>query len=182
MDFAPTRLPEVIVITLHPRADERGYFMETWQKRRFAAAGIPARFVQGNHSHSTHHVLRGMHYQIRQPQGKLVRVVQGSAYDVVVDLRRQSSRFGQWVGVELNAARPQMLWVPPGFAHGYLSLSDSVDFLYQCTDYYAPEHERTLRWDDTAVGIQWPLPAGVVPNISPKDLQAPLLAAADNYP
>jgi len=182
MEFAPTRLPEVILVKPRIFPDDRGYFMETWQEKKFAAAGIDARFVQDNHSHSRRHTLRGLHFQILQPQGKLVRVVQGAAYDVAVDMRRHSPRFGQWIGVELTADNRQMLWVPPGFAHGYLALSDTVDFLYKCTDYYAPAHERSLRWDDSTVAVQWPLPAGVQPSLSPKDQAAPLLAAAETFP
>ena len=182
MEFEPTRLPEVVLIKPRLFPDERGYFLETWQQRRFAAAGIDAPFVQDNHSHSVRHTLRGLHYQIQQPQGKLVRVVQGAAFDVAVDLRRSSPRYGQWVGVELTAENHHMLWVPPGFAHGYLTLSDSVDFLYKCTDFYAPAHERAVRWDDATIGVRWPLPAGVAPRLSPKDEAAPLFGAAESYP
>lgn len=182
MEFEPTRLPEVVLIRPRAFRDDRGWFMETWQEQKFAAAGIDARFVQDNHSHSVRHALRGLHYQIRQAQGKLVRVVQGAAYDVAVDLRRHSPRFGQWVGVELTADNHQMLWVPPGFAHGYLALSDTVDFLYKCTDFYAPAHERAVRWDDAAIGVHWPLSPGVAPKLSPKDAAAPLLAEAETYP
>jgi dTDP-4-dehydrorhamnose 3,5-epimerase len=181
MEFEATRLPEVVLIKPRVFRDDRGYFLETWQEQKFAAAGIAARFVQDNHSHSIRHALRGMHYQIRQAQGKLVRVVQGAAYDVAVDLRRSSPRFGQWVGVELTAENHHMLWVPPGFGHGYLTLSESVDFLYKCTDLYAPAHERAVRWDDPTIGIRWPLQAGVVPLLSGKDQAAPLLQAAEVY-
>jgi dTDP-4-dehydrorhamnose 3,5-epimerase len=181
MEFEPTRLPEVVLIRPRAFKDDRGWFMETWQEREFAAAGIQARFVQDNHSHSVRHALRGLHYQIQQPQGKLVRVVQGAVYDVAVDLRRSSPRFGQWVGAELTADNHHMLWVPPGFAHGYLTLSETVDFLYKCTDFYAPTHERALRWDDPTLGILWPLPAGVAPQLSPKDQAAPLLGNAETY-
>lgn len=182
MQFEATRLPEVVLIKPRVFSDDRGWFMETWQEQKFLSAGIDARFVQANHSHSTRHALRGLHYQIKQPQGKLVRVVQGIAYDVAVDLRRRSPRFGQWVGVELSADNRHVLWVPPGFAHGYLALSDSVDFLYQCTDFYAPTHERTIRWDDPALGVHWPLPSGVMPRLSPKDADAPLLRDAEIDP
>ena len=181
MEFEPTRLPEVVLIKPRAFKDDRGWFMETWQEQKFAAAGIEARFVQDNHSHSVRHTLRGMHYQIRQAQGKLVRVVQGAAWDVAVDMRRHSPRFGQWVGAELTADNHHMLWVPPGFAHGYLALSDTVDFLYKCTDFYAQPHERAVRWDDPGIGIRWPLPLGVAPKLSPKDQVAPLLGAAETY-
>ena len=182
MEFSPTRLPEVIMVRPRVFPDDRGYFMETWQEQKFAAAGIVARFVQDNHSHSVRGTLRGLHFQIRQPQGKLVRVVQGKAYDVAVDMRCRSPRFGQWVGVELSAENHQMLWVPPGFAHGYLALSDTVDFLYRCTDYYAPAHERAVRWNDSTIGVDWPLPAGERPKLSPKDENAPLFADAEAFP
>ncbi len=182
MQFEPTRLPEVILIKPQVFGDARGYFFETWQQRKFAAAGLDAAFVQDNHSHSTRHTLRGLHYQIRQAQGKLVRVTHGQVFDVAVDIRRSSPRFGQWVGVTLTASDHQMLWVPAGFAHGYLALSDEVDFLYKCTDYYAPEHERAIRWNDAALKIQWPLPAGVMPIVSGKDAIAPLLKDAELFP
>ena len=182
MEFIPTRIPEVILIKPRVIGDARGYFFETWQERKFAAAGIAAHFVQDNHSHSTRHTLRGLHFQIRQPQGKLVRVSRGEVFDVVVDIRRSSPHFGQWVGVVLSDANHEMLWVPPGFAHGYFALSDEVDFLYKCTDFYAPEHERALRWDDPEIGVQWPLPAAVKPNLSAKDVIAPLLKDVDTFP
>jgi dTDP-4-dehydrorhamnose 3,5-epimerase len=175
MQFEPTRLPEVVLIKPRVFSDERGFFFETWQRKTFADAGITASFVQDNHSHSIRHTLRGLHFQIEHPQGKLVRVVRGEAYDVAVDIRRTSPRFGQWVGVCLSEGNHQMLWVPAGFAHGYLTLSDEVDLLYQCTDFYAPEHERAVRWDDPAIGVQWPLPAGTSPILSRKDSIAPML-------
>ena len=142
MEFEPTRLPEVVLIKPRVFGDERGYFFESWHEQKFAAAGIAAHFVQSNHSHSVRHTLRGLHYQIKQPQGKLVRVCKGEVFDVAVDIRRSSPRFGQWVGARLSDRNHQMLWVPPGFAHGYLALSEEIDFLYQCTDFYAPQHER----------------------------------------
>jgi dTDP-4-dehydrorhamnose 3,5-epimerase len=140
MEFFPTRLSGVVRIQPKAYGDDRGYFSETWQEQKFAAAGIEAHFVQDNHSHSIRHTLRGLHYQIQQPQGKLVRVVQGAAFDVAVDMRASSPTFGHWVGFELSAENQQLLWVPPGFAHGYLALSERVDFLYKCTDFYAPAH------------------------------------------
>lgn len=182
MKFEPTRLPEVVLIAPRVFGDARGFFFETWQQQKFAAAGIGGPFVQDNHSHSTLHTLRGLHYQIRQPQGKLVRVTRGAVFDVAVDIRRSSPRFGQWVGVTLSEENHQMLWVPPGFAHGYLALTEDVDFLYKCTDFYAPEHERAIIWNDAAIGVEWPLPAGVVPTLSGKDAQAPGFAAAEVYP
>lgn len=182
MQFEPTHLPEVIVIKPRVFGDARGFFFETWQQQKFAAAGITLPFVQDNHSHSTRHTLRGLHYQIRQPQGKLVRVTRGAVYDVAVDIRRSSPRFGQWVGVTLSDDNYQMLWVPPGFAHGYLALSDEVDFLYKCTDFYAPEHERSILWNDPTIGVRWPLPAGVAPILSGKDAAAPAFRDAETYP
>lgn len=172
MEFVPTRLPEVVLIKPKVFGDSRGYFLESWQQKKFADAGIEANFVQDNHSHSSQWILRGMHYQIRQTQGKLVRVTRGAVYDVAIDIRRSSPRFGQWVGVELNDTNHHMLWVPPGFAHGFVALTDQVDFLYKCTDLYAPQYERTIRWDDPAVGIEWPLPAGVTPLLAARDAQA----------
>lgn len=181
MEFQPTRLPEVVLIKPRTFGDARGYFFETWQDDKFAAAGISARFVQDNHSHSTRHTLRGLHFQIEQPQGKLVRVSRGEVFDVAVDIRRSSPRFGQWVGAVLSETNHQMLWVPAGFAHGYLALSEEVDFLYKCTDYYAPQHERAIRWDDPQLSIAWPLAAGVMPILSGKDAAAPTLNEAPTY-
>lgn len=182
MKFEPTRLPEVLLIQPRVFGDARGFFFETWQKQKFAAAGIDATFVQDNHSHSTLHTLRGLHFQIQQPQGKLVRVSRGEVFDVALDNRRSSPRFGQWVGARLSDVNHHMLWVPPGFAHGYLALSDEVDFLYKCTDFYAPDYERSIRWNDPALGIKWPLPSGVNPILSGKDATAPLLEEAEAYP
>lgn len=181
MEFAPTRLPEVVLIKPRLFGDTRGFFFETWQKEKFAAAGIAMPFVQDNHSHSTRHTLRGLHFQIEQPQGKLVRVTRGEVFDVAVDIRRSSPRFGQWVGVELSDRNHHMLWVPPGFAHGYLALSEEIDFQYKCTDYYSPQHERAIRWDDPQLQVQWPLPAGVTPILSDKDAVAPLFREAESY-
>ena len=172
MEFLPTRIPEVVLIKPKVFGDNRGRFLETWQQGTFAAAGIAASFVQDNHSHSSQWTLRGLHYQIQQPQGKLVRVTRGAVFDVAVDARRSSPTFGQWVGVELSDANHHMLWVPPGFAHGFLALSEVVDFLYKCTDFYAPPHERTIRWNDPDVGIEWPLPAGVSPLLAARDSAA----------
>jgi len=182
MDFHPTRLPEVVLIKPRLFGDPRGFFFETWQSEKFASAGIPAAFVQDNHSHSMRHTLRGLHFQIHQAQGKLVRVTRGEVFDVAVDIRRSSPRFGQWAGAVLSDTNHHMLWVPQGFAHGYLALSDEIDFLYKCTDYYAPQHERAIRWDDPHLSIQWPLPEGAVPILSSKDAVAPLLSEAETYP
>ena len=182
MRVTDTALPEVKLIAPRRFEDERGYFAETWNARAFAEAGIDASFVQDNHSRSARGVLRGLHYQIEQAQGKLVRVAAGRAFDVAVDLRRSSPRFGQWVGVELSAEAMNMLWVPPGFAHGFLSLEDGTDLLYKCTDYYAPAHERTLRWSDPALGIDWPLDGLGAPLLSGKDEAGVPLAEADVYP
>jgi dTDP-4-dehydrorhamnose 3,5-epimerase len=182
MEFEPTRLPEVVLIKPHVFGDARGFFFETWQQEKFVAAGISMPFVQDNHSHSTQHTLRGLHFQIQKPQGKLVRVTRGEVFDVAVDIRRSSPRFGHWVSVVLSDTNHHMLWVPPGFAHGYLAVSEEVDFLYKCTDYYAPQHERAIRWDDPQLGVQWPLPAAVAPILSGKDAGAPLLREAETYP
>ena len=181
MQFEPTAIPEVILIRPQVFGDARGYFMESWERRKFAAAGLDLEFVQDNHSHSGRHILRGLHYQIRQPQGKLVRVVSGAVFDVAVDIRRASASFGRWVGVTLSAENHHMLWVPPGFAHGYMVLSDAADFLYKVTDLWAPEHERAIRWDDPTIGVRWPLPAGAQPVLSGKDLSAPRLESAEVY-
>lgn len=174
MKVERTRLPEVLVIEPRVFGDERGFFQESWNQARFnEAVGYAVDFVQDNHSRSSRGVLRGVHYQIRQAQGKLVRVVHGRVFDVAVDLRRSSPRLGQWVGVELSAENHRQLWVPPGFGHGYLTLSDTADFLYKATDYYAPEHERALAWDDAHVGIAWPLAElGMAPVLSAKDAAA----------
>jgi dTDP-4-dehydrorhamnose 3,5-epimerase len=182
MELEPTRLPEVVLIKPRIFGDARGFFFETWQEREFAAAGITMPFVQDNHSHSTLHTLRGLHFQVEQPQGKLVRVTRGKVFDVAVDIRRSSPRFGQWVGVVLSDANHHILWVPPGFAHGYLALSEEIDFLYKCTDYYAPQHERAIRWNDPHLGVEWPLPAGIAPILSGKDASAPLFGQAESYP
>ena len=181
MRLEPTTLPGVIKIVPTVHEDSRGFFMETWQLSRFAEAGIDARFVQENFSHSTYGALRGLHYQIEQPQGKLVRVVQGEVFDVAVDLRRSSPHFGQWVGEILSAENKHQLWVPPGFGHGFLVLSDTATYEYQCTDYYAPEFERSIRWDDPDIGIDWPLAEGARPVLIDRDAKAPFLKDADTF-
>jgi dTDP-4-dehydrorhamnose 3,5-epimerase len=182
VEFVATRLPEVVLIEPKVFGDERGFFMETWQEQKFAAAGIAERFVQDNHSRSAQWTLRGLHYQIRQAQGKLVRVTRGAAFDVAVDMRRSSATFGQWVGVELSEANRRLLWVPPGFAHGFLALTPDVDLIYKCTDFYAPQFERTVRWNDPQIGVAWPLPAGVAPLLAARDAAAGGLDSVEAYP
>ena len=180
MQITPTALPEVLLIEPRVFGDERGFFFESWNARAFAAAGLPATFVQDNHSRSARGVLRGLHYQIEHAQGKLVRVVAGEVYDVVVDLRRSSATFGRSLGMTLSAADWRMLWVPPGFAHGFLALSEHAEFLYKTTDYWHPEHERTLLWSDATLGIDWPLSGA--PILAAKDAAGKPLAAAAVYP
>ena len=177
-----TRLPEVRIIEPRVFGDTRGFFLESWNQRVFdEAIGQSVHFVQDNHSRSTRGVLRGMHYQLTHPQGKLVRVVSGRVFDVAVDMRRDSPRLGQWAGVELSAENHRMLWIPPGFAHGFLVMSESADFLYKATDYYAPQDEHSLAWDDPSVGIDWPFEAGHAPQISAKDQAGARLADAPLY-
>jgi dTDP-4-dehydrorhamnose 3,5-epimerase len=160
--------------------DDRGFFMESWNAQTFAVAGLDLTFVQDNHSRSARGVLRGLHYQIGPAQGKLVRVVSGAVFDVAVDLRRSSPTFGHWVGYELSAANHRMLWVPPGFAHGFLTLQDGTDFLYKCTEFYTPAAEHCLAWDDPAVGIDWPLD-GMTAMVSDKDRVGKVLAEAATF-
>ena len=173
-------IADVLVIEPKQFGDARGFFYESYNRRAFAqATGVDAEFVQDNHSRSARHVLRGLHYQLRQAQGKLVRVSAGEIWDVAVDLRRGSPDFGRWTGVRLDASSPRMLWVPAGFAHGFLVLSGEAEVLYKATDYYAPEHERTLLWNDPALGIDWPL-AGE-PVMTDKDRRGTPLAGAETY-
>jgi dTDP-4-dehydrorhamnose 3,5-epimerase len=169
-------------VLIQPRiiGDHRGFFMETWHQLKFSAAGIEADFRQENHSRSVGGTLRGLHYQLRHPQGKLVRVVAGSVFDVAVDLRRSSPSFGQWVGVMLSAADAAGLWIPPGFAHGFYVTSQSADLLYKCTDVYVPEDERTIRWNDPTLGIDWPI-AAETPVLSARDEAGLALAHAEVY-
>ncbi|HQS29789.1 MAG TPA: dTDP-4-dehydrorhamnose 3,5-epimerase [Halothiobacillus sp.] len=170
MKVTPTKIPDVLILEPEVFGDERGFFMESFNARKFAeATGLDVQFVQDNHSRSAKGVLRGLHYQLQQPQGKLVRVVRGAVFDVAVDIRKHSATFGQWVGVELSAENHRQLWVPAGFAHGFLVLSETADFLYKTTDYYAPGHERCIRWDDPTIGIEWPI--NVPPALSGKDAQ-----------
>ncbi len=177
-----TRLPEVRILEPRVFGDTRGFFLESWNQRVFdEAIGQSVHFVQDNHSRSTQGVLRGMHYQLSNPQGKLVRVVSGRVFDVAVDMRRDSPRLGQWTGVELSADNHRMLWIPPGFAHGFLVMSESADFLYKATAYYAPQDEHTLAWDDPGVAIDWPLEAGRAPQVSAKDRAGARMADAPLY-
>ena len=176
----PTALPEVLVLEPRVFGDARGFFYESFNARDFAqATGLQVEFVQDNHSKSARGVLRGLHYQIDHAQGKLVRVVQGEVFDVAVDLRRSSPTFGQWVGVHLSADNHRQLWVPPGFAHGFVVLSESAEFLYKTTDYWYAEHERSLLWNDPAIGIAWPI--DFEPQLAAKDAAARTLAQADLY-
>lgn len=181
MQFEPTKIPDIILITPQVFGDDRGFFLETYQAQRFGAAGLPFIYVQDNHSGSQHGTLRGLHYQVRQAQGKVVHVIVGEIYDVAVDLRRWSPNFGQWVGKELSAKNKTQLWVPPGFAHGFYVISDWAEVVYKATDYYAPEWERTLLWNDPTINISWPIPAGEAPILSPKDKLGRLLSEAEVY-
>ncbi len=169
MNFIETALPGVLVVEPRVFGDDRGFFMESWNARLFEAAGIAGPWVQDNHSRSVRGVLRGLHYQVRQTQGKLVRATVGAVFDVAVDLRRSSPHFGKWTGLELSAENKRMLWIPPGFAHGFLTLTDTAEFQYKCTDYYAPEWERAILWNDPVIGIDWPLGPGETPSLSAKD-------------
>ena len=176
----PTRLPEVLILEPKVFGDARGFFFESFNQRDFAqATGLDVQFVQDNHSRSVKGVLRGLHYQIQHPQGKLVRVTQGEVFDVVVDLRRHSPQFGKWDGVVLSADNKRQLWIPPGFAHGFVVTSDSAEFLYKTTDYWYPEFERSLLWNDPAVGVQWPLQTA--PQLAAKDAAAKMLAEAELF-
>jgi dTDP-4-dehydrorhamnose 3,5-epimerase len=180
MNIIQTDLPGVLLIEPKVFGDARGFFLESWNKQTFADLGLHLEFVQDNHSRSARGVLRGLHYQLQQPQGKLVRVVSGRVFDVAVDLRRSSPHFGKWTGHELSAENHRMLWIPPGCGHGFLVLSDSADFLYKTTAYYAPEWDRGVRWDDPDIGIDWPLQGP--PQLSAKDQAQPLLKDAEVYP
>ncbi len=175
-----TAIPEVLILEPKVFGDDRGFFFESFNQLDFnLVTGLDVQFVQDNHSKSSKGVLRGLHYQIQHPQGKLVRVTQGAVFDVAVDLRRSSSNFGKWVGVELSAENKKQMWVPPGFAHGFIVTSDSAEFLYKTTDYWYPEHERSLLWSDPVVGIQWPLDGG--PQLAAKDAAAKTLQDADVF-
>lgn len=167
MNIFPTVIPDVLVLEPKVFGDERGFFYESYNRRAMTEAGIPDDFVQDNHSRSAKGVLRGLHYQIQHSQGKLVRVISGSVFDVAVDLRKSSPTFGKWVGIELSAENKRMAWIPKGFAHGFVVTSDSAEFLYKTTDYWAPQYERSLLWNDPALGIVWPLDGA--PTIAAKD-------------
>lgn len=181
MEFSHTGIPDVLVVDPVVHEDARGFLMETWQRRRYEAAGIDAVFVQDVHSRSTRRTIRGLHYQVGRPQGKLIRVISGEAFDVAVDLRRSSPTFGQWVGEVLSADNRRLLWIPPGFAHGFMVLSETADFEYRLTDYYDPVEERTVLWNDPAIGIDWPLKGGEEPLLSAKDLAGLPLSEAETY-
>lgn len=179
MEVHQTELPGVLLIEPRVFQDPRGFFLETYSAQRYAAKGIDVRFVQDNWSHSRRGTLRGLHYQIQQTQGKLVQVMRGEIFDVAVDLRRNSPAFGQWFGTRLSAENFLQLWIPPGFAHGFLVLSEEADFVYKCTNYYAPEFDRTLLWNDPAIGIVWPQLENLI--LSEKDKVGKPLAVADCY-
>ncbi len=178
--LTPTEIPDVLLVEPRVFGDERGFFYESYNRRELASAGLDAEFVQDNHSRSARGVLRGLHYQIQHPQGKLVRVTAGEVFDVVVDMRKSSPGFGKWVGVKLSEDNKQSLWIPPGFAHGFLVVSDFADFLYKTTDYWYPEFERTLLWRDPALAIRWPIDG--TPTLAAKDAVGQPLALADVYP
>lgn len=181
MQVIDTELEGAKVIEPQVFGDERGFFLESWNLQKFEAAGMPANFVQDNHSRSAQGVLRGLHYQIKQPQGKLVRATMGEVFDVAVDLRKSSPTFGKWTGVHLSESNRRLFYVPPGFAHGFYVISETAEFQYKCTDYYAPEFERSLLWNDPALGIDWPLVEGAAPQLSAKDQDCPVLADADVF-
>lgn len=181
MKYTRLEIPDMVLMEPGVFGDERGFFMETFRENDFRREAADVGFVQENHSASVCGILRGLHYQIRQPQGKLVRVVSGSVFDVSVDLRQSSPFFGKWCGVNLSAENKRMVWIPPGFAHGFCVTSAKAEFVYKCTDYYAPAHERTIRWDDPEIGIQWPLPDGAVPVLSAKDRDGQLLRDAEVF-
>jgi dTDP-4-dehydrorhamnose 3,5-epimerase len=180
MKTTPTALPDILLIEPRVFGDERGFFFESYNRRALAEAGLVADFVQDNHSRSTRGVLRGLHYQIERAQGKLVRVTAGEVFDVAVDMRRSSPTYGRWMGIVLSAENKRMLWIPPGFAHGFLVLSDAAEFLYKTTDYWYPEFERTLLWNDPVIGIEWPLSGA--PTLAAKDVAGRPLALAAAYP
>lgn len=181
MKFFPTAIPDVIRLEPDVFSDTRGFFMETFRTGQMTSAGISGNFVQDNHSGSRKNILRGLHYQTRQAQGKLVRAVSGEIFDAAVDLRRNSSNFGRWTGEILSADNKRMLWIPPGFAHGFYVLSDWADVLYKTTECYSPEWDRTLLWNDPAIGIRWPIPPGLEPILSSKDASGAHLVDAEVY-
>ena len=181
MEITKTAIPDILIIEPRVFGDERGFFMETYQASQFSQLGLPTNFVQDNHSGSRQGILRGLHYQIRQTQGKLVRVVSGEIFDVAVDVRKDSPTFGQWVGEKLSAQNKRMLWLPEGFAHGFYVLSEWAEIVYKATDYYAPEWERTIIWNDPQLGIPWPIINQTAPTLSAKDAQGKFLKDANIY-
>jgi len=180
MQVIPAAIPDVLIIEPKVFGDARGFFLESWNERAFLKAGIKARFVQDNHSRSARNVVRGLHYQIKQPQGKLIRVTAGEVFDVAVDIRRSSPTFGKWIGNKLSGENKLMMWIPPGFAHGFSILSEYAEFLYKTTDYYSPEYERTILWNDTDLAISWPVSGE--PLLSAKDRQGVPFAKAEAFP
>jgi dTDP-4-dehydrorhamnose 3,5-epimerase len=180
MQVIPAAIPDVLIIEPKVFGDARGFFLESWNERAFLKAGIKARFVQDNHSRSARNVVRGLHYQIKQPQGKLIRVTAGEVFDVAVDIRRSSPTFGKWIGNKLSGENKLMMWIPPGFAHGFSVLSEYAEFLYKTTDYYSPEYERTILWNDPDLAISWPLQGE--PLLSAKDRQGVPFAKAEAFP
>jgi len=180
MNLIKTAIPDVLIIEPKVFGDARGFFLESWNERAFLKAGIKARFVQDNHSRSARNVVRGLHYQIKQPQGKLIRVTAGEVFDVAVDIRKSSPTFGKWIGNKLSGENKLMLWIPPGFAHGFSVLSEYAEFLYKTTDYYSPEHERTILWNDPDLAISWPVSGE--PLLSAKDRQGVPFAKAEAFP
>lgn len=181
MNFVPTELPDVICIEPRVFEDARGFFLETYQAEKFSKAGIAHNFVQDNHSRSAQGILRGLHYQLQQAQGKLVRAVVGEIFDVAVDIRRASPTYGKWVGEVLSAQNKRQLWVPPGFAHGFYVMSEWAEVLYKTTDLYHPESERCIAWNDPTLNISWPIPSGSAPTLSPKDLNGKLFEEAEVF-
>lgn len=182
MKVTPTALPDVLLVEPKIFRDGRGFFLESWQRERFGASGISVDFVQDNHSRSVRGTLRGLHYQVAKPQGKLVRVARGEVFDVAVDIRRSSPTFGRWIGERLNDATPRMLWIPPGFAHGFYAMSEVVDFEYKVTEYWRADQERVIRWNDPAIGIDWPILADTPPLLTERDAHAPALRDVECFP
>ena len=181
MKLVPTTIPDVLVVEPRVFGDDRGFFLETYHVERFREQGLDVSFRQLNTSRSRRRTLRGLHYQVERPQGKLVRVVRGAVFDVAVDLRRSSPTFGHWVGEELSEENKRQIWIPAGFAHGFLALTDDAELVYACTDVWMPAYDRSLRWDDARIGVRWPLGEGEAPLLSPKDATAPGLDAADLF-
>ena len=181
MKYTKLNIPDVILMEPRVFGDERGFFMETWRDDEFRSKVADVSFVQDNHSKSSKGILRGLHYQIKQAQGKLVRVISGKVFDVAVDLRKSSPFFGKWAGVTLTSENKSMLWVPPGFAHGFYVISDEAEFTYKCTDYYAPEYEQSIKWNDTDLAIDWPVIPGTAPLLSEKDLAGKPFNSAKVY-